>query len=78
MLNNIVKEKELNNAVSMIKILRNDNQKLQDKIEEIEKNKEIEKQTKDICLIKFYQILKEPKVLEKLKILIMKKKKKKI
>ena len=47
MLNNIVKEKELNNAVSMIKILRNDNQKLQDKIEEIEKNKEIEKQTKD-------------------------------
>ena len=41
--NNIVKEKELNNAVNMIKILRNDNRRLQDKIDEIEKNKEEEK-----------------------------------
>ena len=44
---NLVKEKELNNAISIIKILKLDNQKLQNKLDEIEKNKEIEKQNQD-------------------------------
>ena len=58
----IIKEKELNNAVNMIKILRNDNERLQNKIDEIEKNKEIEKQTQDKKQIVIQRELQEHKV----------------
>jgi len=43
----MVKEKELNNAVSLIKILKNDNKRLQNQVDEFEKNKELEKEQKD-------------------------------
>ena len=62
---NIIKEKELNNAVNMIKILRNDNQRLQDKIDEIEKNKEIEKQSQDKKTILMQRELQEHKICKK-------------
>ena len=46
--NNIrLKEKELNNAVNMIKILTNDNKKLQNKVDEFEKNQKLEKEQKE-------------------------------
>ena len=60
--NNIVKEKELNNAVNMIKILRNDNRRLQDKIDEIEKNKEEEKKNKDRKQLLLEKEMKEHKL----------------
>lgn len=44
--NNRLKEKELNNAVNMIKILTNDNKRLQNKVDEFEKNKVLEKEKK--------------------------------
>ena len=59
---NIIKEKELNNAVNMIKILRTDNQRLQNKIEEIEKNQELEKQSQDKKQILLEKELQEHKV----------------
>jgi len=62
---NKIKEKELNNAVNMIKILRNDNQRLQDKIDEIEKNKEIEKQSQDKKTILMQRELQEHKICKK-------------
>ena len=43
----MVKEKELNNAVSLIKILKNDNKRLQNQVDEFEKNKELEKEQKE-------------------------------
>ena len=46
----------------MIKILRNDNQRLQDKIEEIEKNQELEKKSKDKKQILIERELQEHKV----------------
>lgn len=62
---NKIKEKELNNAVNMIKILRNDNQRLQDKIDEIEKNKEIEKQSQDKKTVLMQRELQEHKICKK-------------
>lgn len=59
---NIIKEKELNNAVNMIKILRSDNQRLQNKIDEIEKNKEMEKQLQDKKQILMQRELQEHKL----------------
>ena len=45
--NNRLKEKELNNAVNMIKILTNDNKRLQNKLDEFEKNIVLEKEQKN-------------------------------
>jgi len=58
----IIKEKELNNAINIIKILRFDNQRLQNKIDEIEQNKEIEKQTLDKNQILMQKELQEHKL----------------
>ena len=59
--NNILKEKELNNAVNMIKILTNDNKRLQDKVDEFEKNKKIENEQKEKEKIKIDRELEEHK-----------------
>ncbi len=44
---NKLNEKELKNAVNMIRILTNDNKRLQNKLDELEKNNEIEKEQKE-------------------------------
>jgi hypothetical protein len=59
--NNRLKEKELNNAVNMIKILTNDNKRLQNKVNELEKNKVLEKENKDIEKMKIEKELREHK-----------------
>ena len=53
--------KELNNAVNMIRILTNDNKRLQNKVDELEKNKELEQQEKNIEKIKIDKELQEHK-----------------
>ena len=60
--NNILKEKELNNAVNMIKILTNDNKRLQNKVDEFEKNKVLEKEQKDKEKVKIDRELEEHKM----------------
>ena len=59
---NAIKEKELKNAISIIKILRFDNQRLQNKLDEIEKDKEAEKQAKDKNQIIIQRELQEHKL----------------
>ena len=59
---NIIKEKELNNAINMIKILRKDNQRLQNKIDEMEQNREIEKKAQDKKIIVIQRELQEHKI----------------
>ena len=58
----LLKEKELNNAINMIKILKFDNQRLQNKLDEIEQNKEIEKEIKDKKQILIEKELQEHKI----------------
>ena len=60
--NNMLKEKELNNAVNMIKILTNDNKRLQNKVDEFEKNKVLEKEQKDKEKVKIDRELEEHKM----------------
>lgn len=58
----MVKEKELNNAVSLIKILKNDNKRLQNQVDEFEKNKELEKDQKEKEKMRIDRELQEHKV----------------
>jgi hypothetical protein len=58
----LVKEKELNNAVSLIKILKNDNKRLQNQVDEFEKNKELEKEQKQQEQIKIDRELHDHKM----------------
>ena len=58
----LLKEKELNNAMNMIKILKFDKQRLQKKLDEIEQNKEIEKEIKDKKQILIQNELQEHKI----------------
>ena len=60
--NNRLKEKELNNAVNMIKILTNDNKRLQNKVDEFEKNIVLEKEQKNKEKIKIDKELEEHKM----------------
>ena len=59
---NKLNEKELKNAVNMIRILTNDNKRLQNKLDELEKNNEIEKEQKEKEKISIDKELQEHKI----------------